>query len=64
MQRSVLDLTSQVPALEPSAARDDVLPAVFLVVVAIVFGALLIATTGAAPSNVPAEEVATFVTAA
>lgn len=64
MQRPVLYPTPKVPAFEPSAARGDVLPAVFLAVVAIGFGALLVATTGAAPSAVPADELATSVIAA
>jgi len=66
MQSTVLEPTPQLPAFESIAARDAALPAVFLAVamVAIVFGALLFATTGAAPSAVPAQAAATSVIAA
>lgn len=66
MQRPVIGTTPQAPAFEPIAARDEALPSVFLAVavVAVVFGALLFATAGTAPSALPAEAAATSLIAA
>lgn len=65
MQHPIPDPTAQVPALEPIGARGDAPSSVFLAMaMAIVFGAPLFATTGAATPAVVAESAATFLIAA